>query len=97
MAIAPSAAPPVLAQRCLKAEIIPELFLMSRNQLFTPAADVRQMPAEGITLAVAGDARRIPSALPRPVLLDDDDRVHGNDRALPRVSVARVEKPEPRS
>jgi hypothetical protein len=28
---------------------------MSRNQLFTPAADVRQMPEEGITLAVAGD------------------------------------------
>jgi DNA integrity scanning protein DisA with diadenylate cyclase activity len=39
----------------IRAEIIPELFLMSRNQLFTPAADVRPMPEEGITVAVAGD------------------------------------------
>jgi DNA integrity scanning protein DisA with diadenylate cyclase activity len=39
----------------VRAEIIPELFLMSRQQLFTPAADIQQMPEAGITLAVAGE------------------------------------------
>ena len=39
----------------MKAEIIPELFLMSREQLFTQHADVRQLPAVGITMAVAED------------------------------------------
>jgi diadenylate cyclase len=37
----------------VRAEIIPELFLMSGQQLFTPGADVRQLPDVGITLAVA--------------------------------------------
>jgi DNA integrity scanning protein DisA with diadenylate cyclase activity len=40
----------------LRAEIIPELFLMSREQLFTQAAEIRQLPAAGVTMAVAADA-----------------------------------------
>lgn len=39
----------------LSAEIIPELFLMARERLHTRAADVRQMPQAGVTLAVAGE------------------------------------------
>ena len=39
----------------LRAEIIPELFLMSRERFLTPAPDVRQVPDAGLTLAVAGD------------------------------------------
>jgi diadenylate cyclase len=39
----------------VRAEIIPELFLMSRQNLFTPEAEIRQMPEAGITIAVAGD------------------------------------------
>jgi DNA integrity scanning protein DisA with diadenylate cyclase activity len=45
----------VFAQGKLRAEIIPELFLLSRQHLLTPAADVRQIPDAGITVAVAGD------------------------------------------
>jgi diadenylate cyclase len=37
----------------MRAEIIPELFLMSNQQLFTPDAVVRQLPDVGLTLAVA--------------------------------------------
>lgn len=44
----------VFAGGSIRAEIIPELFLMSREQLFTPDAQVSQMPAAGVTLAVAG-------------------------------------------
>jgi hypothetical protein len=40
----------------VRAEIIPELFLLSQEGLFTPAADIRQVPEAGITLAVAGDS-----------------------------------------
>ncbi len=40
----------------VRAEIIPELFLMSREQLFTPDAAVRQLPEAGITVAVPGSA-----------------------------------------
>lgn len=40
----------------IRAEIVPELFLMSRQQLFTPDADVRQVPEAGITVALAEDA-----------------------------------------
>ena len=47
----------VFAGGSLRAEIIPELFLMSKEQLFTPDAEIRQMPAAGVTLAVAGDDR----------------------------------------
>ncbi|HEY7196097.1 MAG TPA: diadenylate cyclase [Gaiellaceae bacterium] len=38
----------------LRAEIVPEIFLMSRAQLLTPSADVRQLPEAGLTVAVAG-------------------------------------------
>ena len=38
------------------AEVIPELFLMSRERLLTPSADVTQIPNAGVTLAVASDA-----------------------------------------
>ena len=46
----------VFAHGEVRAEIIPELFLMSREQLFTPAAAVRRLPEAGITVAVADDA-----------------------------------------
>jgi diadenylate cyclase len=39
----------------IRAEIIPELFLMSRDGLFTRAADVTPVPELGVTLAVAAD------------------------------------------
>jgi diadenylate cyclase len=45
----------VFAGGVLRAEIIPELFLMARDRLFTPGAEVRQVPEAGVTLAVAGD------------------------------------------
>jgi diadenylate cyclase len=45
----------VFSEGELRAEIIPELFLMSRERLMTPAADVRQYPDVGITVAVAGE------------------------------------------
>ena len=37
----------------IRAEIVPELFLLSREGLFARDADVRQVPEAGITLAVA--------------------------------------------
>jgi DNA integrity scanning protein DisA with diadenylate cyclase activity len=40
----------------VRAEIIPELFLMSKDGLFTRSAEVSQVPELGVTLAVAGDA-----------------------------------------
>ena len=40
----------------IRAEIVPELFLMSTQQLFTPDAAVRQLPEAGITVALADDA-----------------------------------------
>jgi DNA integrity scanning protein DisA with diadenylate cyclase activity len=39
----------------IRAEIVPELFLMSRQQLFTPDPDVRQVPEAGITVALADE------------------------------------------
>jgi hypothetical protein len=45
----------VFAGGDLRAEIIPELFLLSRERLFTRGAEVTQMPEAGVTLAVAGD------------------------------------------
>ena len=41
----------------IRAEIVPELFLLSRQQLFTQDADVRQLPEAGITLALAEESR----------------------------------------
>jgi diadenylate cyclase len=43
----------VFAQGQVRAEVIPELFLLSREQLFTPEAAIKQLPQAGITLAVA--------------------------------------------
>jgi len=40
----------------VRAEIIPELFLMSKDGLFTRSAEVSQVPELGVTLAVAGEA-----------------------------------------
>ena len=40
----------------VRAEIIPELFLLSRERLFTRSADVRQLPEVGVTLAVAAES-----------------------------------------
>ena len=37
----------------IRAEIVPELFLLSREGLFTRDADVRQVPEAGVTFAVA--------------------------------------------
>ncbi|HSK16922.1 MAG TPA: diadenylate cyclase [Gaiellaceae bacterium] len=39
----------------VRAEIIPELFLLSRERLFTRGAEVTQLPEAGVTLAVAAD------------------------------------------
>jgi len=43
----------VFANGELRAEIIPELYLMSRERFLTPAPDVRQVPDAGLTMAVA--------------------------------------------
>jgi diadenylate cyclase len=40
----------------IRAEIIPELFLMSRDGLFAREAELSQVPELGVTLAVAGEA-----------------------------------------
>ena len=45
----------VYARGDIRAEVIPELFLLSREGLFTPRANVRQVPEAGLTLAVADD------------------------------------------
>jgi DNA integrity scanning protein DisA with diadenylate cyclase activity len=45
----------VFARGEIRAEIIPELFLMSRESLFTRRAEVRQMAEAGVTLAVAAE------------------------------------------
>jgi diadenylate cyclase len=43
----------VFAGGQVRAEVIPELFLLSRDQLFTRQAAITQLPEAGITLAVA--------------------------------------------
>ncbi len=43
----------VYAEGEIRAEIVPELFLLSREGLFAEGADVRRVPEAGITLAVA--------------------------------------------
>jgi diadenylate cyclase len=45
----------VYAKGELVAEIIPELYLMSRDRLFTPRAQVRSLPEYGISIALSGD------------------------------------------
>jgi diadenylate cyclase len=44
----------VFAEGEVRAEIIPELFLMSRQSVFARDANVRQLAEAGITMAVAG-------------------------------------------
>jgi diadenylate cyclase len=48
----------------IRAEIIPELFLLTREQLFARDPAVRQVPEAGITLALAGDQGDGPARLP---------------------------------
>jgi diadenylate cyclase len=55
VAVSQSSVVRVFAKGALRAEIIPELFLMSKESLFTPSPDVRQLPGAGITLAVPGE------------------------------------------
>jgi len=43
----------VFAEGEVRAEIIPELYLLSREQVFAPKAEVHQVPEAGLTLAVA--------------------------------------------
>ena len=45
----------VFAAGKVRAEIIPELFLLSREQLFTPHAAVTRVPDAGITVAVSDE------------------------------------------
>jgi diadenylate cyclase len=47
----------VFSRGAVRAEIIPELFLLSRERLFTRSADVRQLPEVGVTLAVAAGSQ----------------------------------------
>ncbi|MCW2972725.1 MAG: hypothetical protein JWN72_998 [Thermoleophilia bacterium] len=51
----------VYAKGELVAEIIPELYLMSRDRLFTPRAQVRNLPEFGITIAMSEDEAGIAS------------------------------------
>ena len=46
----------VFARGELVAEIVPELFLLSRERLLTPSADVVPVPEAGLTLAVSGES-----------------------------------------
>jgi DNA integrity scanning protein DisA with diadenylate cyclase activity len=53
VAVSQSSVVRVFANGELRAEIIPELFLMARERFLTPEADVRQVPDAGLTMAVA--------------------------------------------
>jgi DNA integrity scanning protein DisA with diadenylate cyclase activity len=55
VAVSQSSVVRVFAAGKIRAEIIPELFLMSRQRLFTPTPEIRELPEAGVTLAVAGD------------------------------------------
>jgi diadenylate cyclase len=55
VAVSQSSVVRIFAGGTLMAEIIPELFLMSRERLLTPGAEITQMPEAGVTLAVAGE------------------------------------------
>jgi diadenylate cyclase len=57
VAVSQSSVVRVFAGGDIRAEIIPELFLMSRDGLFTREAEVSQVPDLGVTLAVAGEAQ----------------------------------------
>jgi len=45
----------VFAEGELRSEIIPELFLLSRQRVLTPGAQISRVPEAGVTLAVAGE------------------------------------------
>ncbi len=45
----------VYASGELRAEIIPELYLLSKDRLFTPRATVRSVPELGVSIAVSAD------------------------------------------
>ena len=53
VAVSQSSVVRVFSSGELRAEIIPELYLMSRERFLTPSADVRQVPDAGLTMAVA--------------------------------------------
>jgi diadenylate cyclase len=55
VAVSQSSVVRVFSHGDIRAEIIPELFLMSRDGLFTREAEVSQLPELGVTLAVAGE------------------------------------------
>ena len=55
VAVSQSSVVRVFARGELRAEIIPELFLMSRERLYTQTAEITQLPEAGVTLAVAAD------------------------------------------
>jgi diadenylate cyclase len=55
VAVSQSSVVRVFSSGEIRAEIIPELFLMSRDGLFTRGAEVSQVPQLGVTLAVAGE------------------------------------------
>lgn len=58
VAVSQSSVVRVFGGGALRAEIIPELFLMSRQSLVTPAAEITQRPEAGVTLALAAGAER---------------------------------------
>jgi len=55
VAVSQSSVVRVFSSGEIRAEIIPELFLMSRDGLFTPSPQVQQLPEVGVTLALAGE------------------------------------------
>jgi diadenylate cyclase len=55
VAVSQSSVVRVFARGELRAEIIPELFLMSRERLYTQTAEITRLPEAGVTLAVAAD------------------------------------------
>jgi DNA integrity scanning protein DisA with diadenylate cyclase activity len=56
VAVSQSSVVRVFAGGEIRAEIIPELFLLRKEQLFVRDAEVEHVPEAGITLAVAGEA-----------------------------------------
>ncbi len=56
VAVSQSSVVRVYSRGEIRAEIIPELFLLKREQLFVRDAAVEQVPEAGVTLAVAADA-----------------------------------------
>lgn len=56
----------VYARGELLAEIIPELYLMSRDRLFTASPTVRSLPEYGLAIAVADEPRAVPAASSGP-------------------------------